>query len=853
MPERPPREMYHRRVFSTPRAAEFLEIEALQAQTGQYRDAFGDVVVKEVIDNALDACEFAGVTPKIEVRLDDADYTWVGDNGPGVAPELVERILDFSTLTSDKAVYRSPTRGAQGNALKTVVGIPAALGIAEPVVIEACGVRHEIAVSIDPGGNVVVVHERAAIGQTTGTRIGVPIVPNEDWVRRFVMFNPHAFVIDHGQSGDSDNADSYRPTVNSGWCKPLPTDRTSPHWYDEAAMRRLVFAHIGARRNGSPDVPLGTFIRQFAGLSSPSKAKLVAAAVPGISHLSDLEAGSDLIAVLLTAMKSEAAVPKPAVLGRIPEEHHRAYLDKWFGVRQFWFKRKALLDGRGVPWLVEVAVATTVDEGDVFYGTNYSPTFSDPLAGWRIPGHEDMTSGADGFLSEADAFPGESNDKHRACVMHIVCPALDFLDKGKTRLAVPPPEAGVEIVKALQAATKALFKERKRRERGTRQRIDCIIAFEREERYSLKHAVSKVIIQAAEQASGGLRFSVRTLYYQVRPLIQPYTDKELGYEYFSQTLVPDYEREHGDLKGMYREPRGHLHEPHSDVSVPLGTIEIETYVPTDWTFDKILYVEKEGLWPTIQDSKLAERFDMAVIVGQGYAVEACRSFLESLDPGRYRIFTLTDADWSGYNIAITLGEETRRMPGYSVEVTNLGLTVADAKRARLPTENVIRRNEIPYRVLVRLDEDEREWFVGTPASSTTWSCTRVELNAFTGPDLIAYIEAGLEAAGAAAKLIPPAEVIADHAAEHHEMRARDEIEAHIRRLLNSEALVHKLVAATRDDAEVPVDDVETALADNPPISWRRTTTDQVDEQLGNTLTTQAEELVRKALDGWHAH
>jgi len=543
-------DMYQRTVFSTPRAAEFLEIEALQAQTGQYRDAFGDVVVKEVIDNALDACEFAGVTPKIDVRLDDADYTWVGDNGPGIAPELVERIFDFSTLTSDKAVYRSPTRGAQGNALKTVVGIPAALGIAAPVVIEACGVRHEIAVSIDPGGNVVVVHERAAIGQTTGTRIGVPIVPNEDWVRRFVMFNPHAFVIDHGQSGDSDDADSYKPTVNSGWRKPLPTDRTSPHWYDKAAMRRLVFAHIGASRNGSPDVPLGTFIRQFAGLSSPSKAKLVAAAVP-VSHLSGFETEPDLIADLLDAMQSEAAVPKPAVLGRIPEEHHRAYLDKWFGVRQFWFKRKALLDHSGVPWLVEVAVATTMDEGDVFYGTNYSPTFSDPLAGWRIPGHEDMTSGADGFLSQADAFPGESNDKHRACVMHIVCPALDFLDKGKTRLAVPPPEAGVEIVKALQAATKALFKERKRRERATRQRIDCIIAFEREERYSLKDAVSKVIVQAAEQASGGLRFKCPHALLPGPPA-DPAVHRQGAW---LRVLLPD---PRAPLRARARRPKGHV-------------------------------------------------------------------------------------------------------------------------------------------------------------------------------------------------------------------------------------------------------------------------------------------------------
>ena len=56
-----------RTVFSTPRAAEFLETRALQAQTGQPAEAFGDVVIKELIDNALDAAESAGVAPVIDI------------------------------------------------------------------------------------------------------------------------------------------------------------------------------------------------------------------------------------------------------------------------------------------------------------------------------------------------------------------------------------------------------------------------------------------------------------------------------------------------------------------------------------------------------------------------------------------------------------------------------------------------------------------------------------------------------------------------------------------------------------------------------------------------------------------
>jgi hypothetical protein len=63
----------------------------------------------------------------------------IKDNGRGIPPVAVQSILDFRTRTSNKAAYRSPTRGLQGNALKTVIGTPYALGSRQPLVIEAKG------------------------------------------------------------------------------------------------------------------------------------------------------------------------------------------------------------------------------------------------------------------------------------------------------------------------------------------------------------------------------------------------------------------------------------------------------------------------------------------------------------------------------------------------------------------------------------------------------------------------------------------------------------------------------------------------------------------------------------------
>ena len=203
----PKRPTVKRTVFSTPRSAEFLELRALQAQTGQPAEAFGHVVVKELLDNALDAAETAGRAPVIDIgtRTDDeVTFVTVSDNGAGITPATVADLCDFNMLVSDKARYRGPARGAQGNALKTLLGIPYALDVAEPVIIESAGIRHELQVTVDRVGDVVVTHETTASDRTVGTSVTVPLPADLDidaqrWAYGAALVNPHATItaIDH--------------------------------------------------------------------------------------------------------------------------------------------------------------------------------------------------------------------------------------------------------------------------------------------------------------------------------------------------------------------------------------------------------------------------------------------------------------------------------------------------------------------------------------------------------------------------------------------------------------------------------------------------------------------------------
>jgi DNA topoisomerase VI subunit B len=88
-------------------------------QTGHPIGRWPLVIMKEVADNGLDICEEHQIAPALEISVDTSvGEIVISDNGPGIAPEIVPSVLDYSTRTSSREAYITLSRGAQGNALK---------------------------------------------------------------------------------------------------------------------------------------------------------------------------------------------------------------------------------------------------------------------------------------------------------------------------------------------------------------------------------------------------------------------------------------------------------------------------------------------------------------------------------------------------------------------------------------------------------------------------------------------------------------------------------------------------------------------------------------------------------------
>ena len=137
-----------RETFETSRTLEYFTEKELRAQIGHNVELWPVAVLRELIDNALDAAELVGVMPEIDISTAD-DCIQVADNGAGIPASTVQKSLDYLLRVSNKAYYVSPTRGQMGNALKVIYAAPLVATGQGRVDILAKGKHHRIEITLD--------------------------------------------------------------------------------------------------------------------------------------------------------------------------------------------------------------------------------------------------------------------------------------------------------------------------------------------------------------------------------------------------------------------------------------------------------------------------------------------------------------------------------------------------------------------------------------------------------------------------------------------------------------------------------------------------------------------------------
>ncbi len=429
-----------RTAFQTSRLLDFVSEKELTLQCGFGPESWPLVALKELVDNALDACEENGIAPEITVTVDKSTIT-VSDNGPGIPPAVVDRLLDFSVRVSSREAYVAPDRGAQGNALKTLVAMPFVLdGEEGRVDIQGAGKLSEIAFAVDR------IRQRPAADITrteakTGSLVRIhwpeqasSLADDKDKFLQvaadFTVLNPH-LTLTVNWFGEEQTTTATVPN----WKKWAPSSPTSPHWYRPEDLERLIAAYItddldNGRDNGR-ERTVREFVSEFKGLTSTIKQKAVLAET-GLSRapLSTLALHRDLdhekIVQLLAAMKQQAKPVEPAALGVIGREHLRTRFGE-LGVIEgsFQYTKTVSFADDGLPQVTEVAFGAVAELGKrrLISGVNWSAAWINPFRTLGAYGRS-----LDSTLTEAKAGWQEPV----VILVHVAHPRVQYTDRGKS-------------------------------------------------------------------------------------------------------------------------------------------------------------------------------------------------------------------------------------------------------------------------------------------------------------------------------------------------------------------------------------------------------------------------------------
>ena len=195
----------------------------------------------------------------------------------------------------------------------------------------------------------------------------------------------------------------------------------------------------------------------------------------------------------------------------------------------------------------------------------------------------------------------------------------------------------------LEAVTSKWAKQRKAEERAASARLRRHQSMTSTRGPTIADAANQVMATAYSKASGDGRFfaNARQIMYAARPLVLEITGGKCwsNDSYFTQQLLPDYVRARG-LENSWKiayDARGHLVEPHrarlsgGTTQVALGTLEVRKYsraqpddplriphLPADFPttgplhrYSAVVFVEKEGFDQQIEESGLADQYDVA--------------------------------------------------------------------------------------------------------------------------------------------------------------------------------------------------------------------------------------------------
>ncbi len=809
-------------------------------------------VVKELLDNAVAVLEeHDTLNPIVRVVVTE-DYIQVGENGPGIADWVLDNILDFDRFGGSNRHHKLPTRGAQGNAIMTLVGIASAwLGDGYIEVRRPCGPSLSLEVRLNKVLQEVDI-ERVVISERhepSSIRVPIPSLPWKSrgsdldtvlaTIKQFAWMNPHiTFMVNHlGTRWNLPSINGARPCLSGN------PQCGSSTWFTEDELIERFAADVRAR----PETSIRKWSTEFAFRLGVASANAPDQPIESWSTRGNafMRAKVQQLVSDLTADTNHKRADNPKFapvgadrLGLFLEAEMGADLEA--GVEYHSMTGTFGQGSTNVPYLVEVCLVQMPPKTrraapepvlamnrTVLYG---SPEFKDIKFREKVRGQwRTLRKTALGGLCRA--YQIDHGKTPCAVVVHVTCPSPGYSGYGKQQfdtswLAEP-------LAECFERVTFQVRKQRHgeaRRKMGNRPKRDTI----REDMFKL---IPSVYAEATENEKYPIL--IRQFYYAFRKEWYVRDDRVLHYGTFC-TYVDEYERNVAGRLLCLRDPRGTLYEPHSGRTLRLGTADVAAFKVKKWEGHTIIFVEKENLASLMKSMKIHKRWDAIIIGSKGFAVEAIREVIQKykkLLGDMVKVVCLHDADPAGYMIGYDLATNLPRFgDNVDIQVIDVGLTIEEATEMGLQDEpydikktnwsmvnKTMRRlklknpdgTERPLMEPAAYDAFMPEMFRGLeyPSWADKPQGRRVELNAMPPRQFMEWVERHLEANGCR-KVRPPDEVVDEKLKTARTNLVKNEVGNYLMRLLGEDAVMEVM-----REVGVPSYDLDRVLEGRPEQHW----------------------------------
>jgi Topoisomerase 6 subunit A/Spo11, Toprim domain len=692
---------------------------------------------------------------KFDAGQIDGHGFYVADNGPGIDGAPKDIARLFSIARP--LISTKLLRLPTRGALGNGLRIVAGAVLASEGSLVVITRNCRIALRPERDGSTTVV-EASAIEHPIGTRIEIsfgPALPSDQAALSWAQIACHLA----------------QGTTYGG--------RSSPWWYDLSQFHELLYA--------SGDRPVRELIANLDGCTGAKAGEIVA--VAGLSRAICKKVTRDQATMLLQAARDNARPVKPERLGAVGPDAfpHNSYAMS-SGAAEFGL----ITPLAEIPFVVEMwAGKSECPRTALLVCVNRTP----------ITGTIDATRDK----RDIDAFGcGLSHTIAQApvglqfsIVMNLITAYMPITSDGKEPNLRPFLDVIRNIAgKVVRKAHRPTSGDRTSQKDIVLENLDAVIA---------------------DVSGGRYRFGQRQLLYGLRPIIRNETGETLQLGNFT-AIVTEHEAEHGEIPLMYREPRGSIYHPHRGETITLGTLMVEEYERPLWTFNKLLYIEKEGFSEALKDVRWGERHDCALLSSKGFSTRAARDLVDKLaeHDEAVEVFCAHDADGPGTMIYQTFQEATKARGARKIKIINLGLEPWEAIEMGLEVEDVeIGKKRKPVADYVL----DREDLAPNGTSWEEWLQThRIELNAMTTPQFIEWLDGKLAAYG---KLVPPPDVLEAGLHERIEDKVRATITERILREANIDAQVAAALAKIETpDADTLAEGIVQLFGAKPDAEWR---------------------------------